>query len=173
MTDEATYTEQLAAWRAVRDDFFANHYATPLSDEVISTFEGIRYFPADPSLVFSVPLESSDVEVAIVSSTGSTSDYPGAGRVVIPFASGAVELVVLSGEEEDLFIPFRDATSGEETYSGGRYLAVEAGTDGSVVVDFNKATNPYCAYDPDFSCPLPPRSNWLDFAVEAGEMDYI
>lgn len=172
MTNETTYVEELAAWREIRDDFLANHYATPLSDEAISTFEGIQYFPADPSVVFEVRLEASDVEVAIVSSTGSTSDYPGAGRVAIPFTGGVVELVVLSGEEDDLFIPFRDGTSGDTTYSGGRYLAIEAARNGLVTVDFNKATNPYCAYDPDFSCPLPPQSNRLNFPVEAGEMDY-
>ena len=165
------YTAALQKWRAERDHFMARHYATPLSDDDIVAFDGLRYFSPDPALVFPVDLESKDGQVAIESSSGSVSDYSGAGTVVVPFAAGHVTMQVLHGEEGDLFIPFRDQTCGESTYNGGRYVGVER-TDVGFVVDFNKATNPYCAYDPDFSCPLPPPENRLPFAVEAGELDY-
>ena len=170
--DTGNYLDELARWRADRDDFFANHYATPLSDEVIAAFTGIRYFPPDPSLVFELGLQPLEVPIAIEASTGTTSDYPAAGKVTVPFAAGPVDLWVLSGEEGEHFVPFRDATSGVSTYSGGRYLALDHVGERRLTLDFNKATNPYCAYDPDFSCPLPPPENRLGFPVEAGELDY-
>ena len=69
------------------------------------------------------------------------------------------------------FLPFRDATSGKETYGAGRYLDVPRGENGQVVVDFNYAYSPYCAYGDAYSCALPPRENWLTVPIEAGEMD--
>jgi hypothetical protein len=77
-----------------------------------------------------------------------------------------------SHDSDDLFLPFRDATSGQETYGAGRYIDVGAARDGRVTVDFNLAYNPYCAYNPSYSCPLPPRENWLDVPIRAGEQDY-
>lgn len=169
MTD---YLDNLRGWREDRDRFFAEHYATPLSDDALSSFTGLSYFPPDPEAVFVVEIEPDRQGVEIESSTGTRSEYPGAGFVVVPFVEAKVRLLVLRGEDDDLFVPFRDETSGASTYSGGRYVNVERSTGGDVTVDFNKATNPYCAYDPDFSCPLPPRQNWLAFPVEAGELDY-
>ncbi len=170
--DPSRYTAELAKWRIERDEFFVGHYATPLSDDAIERFTGIRYFDQDPRLVFETLLESADIRIAIESSTGNTSEYPTAGTVCVPFVGGTVELHVLRGEDDDLFIPFRDATSGDTSYSGGRYVAVQRGDGDAVTIDFNKAINPYCAYDPDFSCPLPPAENRLSFSVAAGEMDY-
>jgi uncharacterized protein (DUF1684 family) len=117
-------------------------------------------------------MESEDERVRIESSTGASSVYPGAGFVVVPFAAGPMQLRVLWGEDDDLFIPFRDLTSGSTTYSGGRYVAAATNGGGMVTIDFNRAINPYCAYDPEFSCPLPPAENWLAFPVEAGELDF-
>ena len=73
------------------------------------------------------------------------------------------------GPVSELFIPFRDTTSGSETYGAGRYLDLEPEDDGTYVLDFNIAYNPWCAYAPQYSCPLPPRENWLTFPIEAGE----
>lgn len=165
------YTTELQRWRDERNHFMAHHYATPLSDDDIAVFNGLRYFPADPAMVFPADLDPEETKVAIEASTGAVSDYAGAGTVAIRFPIGRVAMQVLRGEEDDLFIPFRDRTCGKSTYSGGRYVGVERTADG-FIVDFNKAINPYCAYDPDFSCPLPPPENRLHFAVEAGELDY-
>ncbi len=173
MSDPVRYAAELERWRQERDDFFRHHYATPLSDDVIAGFAGISYFPADVSWRFNVSLVAADSPVDIESSTGATSQYPGAGVVEIQFPTGPARLRVLWGEEDDLFVPFRDLTSGAATYSGGRYVVVENADGGGLVVDFNKATNPYCAYDEEFSCPLPPAENCLQFPVEVGERDFI
>jgi hypothetical protein len=78
-----------------------------------------------------------------------------------------------SDETHDLFLPFRDATSGRETYGAGRYLEVEPpGPDGGVEIDLNYAYNPYCAYNPEWSCPIPPGENWLTVPIRAGERSF-
>ena len=67
------------------------------------------------------------------------------------------------------FIPFRDGTSGDTTCAGGRYVGIEVPEDGSAVIDFNRASNPWCVYDEEFSCPAPPPENAITEPVEAGE----
>lgn len=77
--------------------------------------------------------------------------------------------------EDHLFLPFTDLTSGEETYDAGRYLDLKTGdiVNDKVVIDFNKAYNPYCAYvDGKYNCPIPPRENQLEVAIHAGEMSF-
>jgi len=78
----------------------------------------------------------------------------------------------MEGDHEGYFIPFRDETSSKETYGGGRYLEPEATANGELIVDFNLAYNPYCAYSPHFSCPIPPIENWLKVPIRAGERNY-
>jgi len=76
---------------------------------------------------------------------------------------------------DHFFIPFKDATTGKTTYASGRYLDFKAGDikDGKLVIDFNKAYNPYCAFTDGFNCPIPPKENTLQLAVEAGEKKYL
>ncbi len=80
-----------------------------------------------------------------------------------------------SAEREDpnLFIPFRDATSGVESYGAARYLDLEVAHNDRYSVDFNYAYNPYCAYSDAYVCPLPPRENWLGVPIRAGEKKYM
>ena len=169
------YRNEAEQWRAERDQFFGEHYASPLSDDVMAVFPGLSYFDIDERLVFRVVMKGPpEPTIGIDASTGSYSEYPIAGVIDVPFAEGVVSLVALRGEEDgEAFIPFRDATSGDQSYGAGRYVSVEIGSDGTCVVDFNRAINPYCAYDPDFSCPLPPRQNWLDHPIAAGERDFV
>jgi uncharacterized protein (DUF1684 family) len=167
------YHAEITRWRAERDRFFGEHYASPLSDEVIATFEGLDYFEIDERLVFSAVVRpESAATIGIDSSTGSVSHYPIAGVVDVPFPDGVVSLLALQGEEDEAFIPFRDVTCGLDSYGAGRYVSINIESDGSCIVDFNRAINPYCAYDPEFSCPLPPRGNWLERPIAAGEKDF-
>lgn len=75
-------------------------------------------------------------------------------------------------DEPSLFLPFRDSTSGKESYGASRYLDLEVEHNDEYAVDFNYAYNPYCAYSDDYVCPLPPQENWLGVAVRAGERKY-
>jgi uncharacterized protein (DUF1684 family) len=81
-----------------------------------------------------------------------------------------IENIQAGGRE--LFIPFRDATSGQETYGAGRYLDLRENTTGAYELDFNKAYNPYCAYTETYSCPVPPAENTLPIPIPAGEKTY-
>ena len=106
-------------------------------------------------------------------STGEKQTYVRAGKITFQVEGAAAELYLYSSEDpHQLFLPFRDATSGKETYGAGRYLDVELNEDGTVQVDFNYAYNPYCAYNEDWSCPIPPVANWLEVPIAAGEMAY-
>jgi uncharacterized protein (DUF1684 family) len=167
------YRDEINRWRIERDRFFGEHYASPLADEVMASFEGLDYFEIDEQLVFSVMVRpAAAATIGIDVSAGSASSYPVAGVVDVPFPDGVVSLLALRGEDNEAFIPFRDVTCGVDSYGAGRYVSINIGSDGSCIVDFNRAINPYCAYDPDFSCPLPPRENWLERPVAAGERDF-
>ncbi len=86
----------------------------------------------------------------------------------------SLNLMKLPNYRDYLFLPFKDATSGKETYGGGRYIDLRTGDikDGKVPLDFNRAYNPYCAYEEGYSCPIPPATNRLSMAIEAGEKTY-
>lgn len=112
-------------------------------------------------------------------STGSPLAYRRIGWLDIPFPAGPRRLALLwvEGYADGLFLPFRDATNGTETYGAGRYLldaakSADLGGDmerGTLILDFNFAYHPSCAFDPRWSCPLAPPENRLDVAVRAGE----
>lgn len=169
---------ELDDFRADKDAFFRDDPRSPLTDAQRASFEGLAYFSEDPSLVVRTPLERDGVDtdetIEMQTTTGGTQRYRRAG--VVRFAvNGAPAQVTLfaSPDMHELFLPFRDATSGRETYGAGRYLEVEPpGEDGGVEVDFNLAYNPYCAYNPEWSCPIPPGENWLAVPIRAGERSF-
>jgi uncharacterized protein len=167
-------------WRSARDDLFASHPQSPLPDEARSTFDGLPYFDYDPGWrvaaeVVPAPAESYDI--------GTSGPEGGSYRftrfAVARFEKSAtpmeLELYWLEGYGGGVFLPFRDATSGTTTYGAGRYLldtvkGSDLGMEGDrLVLDFNFAYNPSCAYDPRWVCPLAPPPNRLDVPVEAGE----
>jgi len=163
-------------WRATREDLFANHPASPLRDR--STFAGLPMFDYDPRarVVASVePVERAVVELA--AGDGATYAFTRFARAGFDLAGehGALDLHWLHGYAGGVFLSFTDATSGQTTYGGGRYVLdtikgadLGAGTSG-LIVDFNFAYNPSCSYDPAWSCPLPSGRNRLACAVTAGE----
>lgn len=162
---------ELLAWRADRDEEFRSHYASPIPEH--HRFTALRYFDVDPDWVLTGSFAPADGRFEIRSSTGDTTGYDLAGYLDLPVKGETHRLIVLHGEEGELFAPFRDATAGDSTYGGGRYVPVALTGVGRAIADFNRAVNPYCAYDEEFSCPLPPGENWLPFPIPAGEMDYL
>ena len=138
-------------------------------------FQGLDFYGVDPTYRFEAPIQrfSTPDTVMIAESTGGLRPQVRVGEVTVPFPSGAVDLVVFQGQSDDprgrRWIPFADSTNGHTTYKGGRYVDLEPAGEDSVVVDFNQAYNPTCAYNPDFACPLPPPENRIDAPVPAGE----
>jgi uncharacterized protein (DUF1684 family) len=138
-------------------------------------FHGIEYFPVDPAYRVEARLERFDEprEVQIPTVAGTTSRMLVPGKLVFTLDGKTHELEPLVGtpSETELFIIFRDETSGTETYGAGRYLYATL-EDGRATVDFNKAYNPPCAFTRYATCPLPPRANRLPVPVPAGEKRY-
>ncbi len=163
--------DSLLKERAARDGHFLSHYASPIPEEHLPAFDGLSYFAPAPEWSLSGEFTARSGRIEIRSSTGGTTAYRIAGSVRIDIQGDSFDLLVLHGEEDDRYVPFRDATCGDESYGGGRYVPVFI-DNGSARVDFNRAGNPWCAYDEEFSCPLPPHQNWLPMRIEAGEKDY-
>lgn len=165
---------ELEDFRRDKDGFFRDHPRSPLTPEQRGGFTGLSYFPEEPTLVIRAPLDT-DVDreevIELQTTGGGTQSYRRAGKVRFQVDGQPAEITLYASDlQHELFVPFRDATSGHETYGAGRYLEVEPpDDDGRVVVDFNLAYNPYCAYNPEWSCPIPPGENWLQVPIRAGE----
>jgi uncharacterized protein (DUF1684 family) len=167
-------------WRIERDDLMLRHPATPLLSEDRALFEGLPIASYDPRWRFELPILPAD-EGCFEFATGTDGIVPFAriGRVEIPDA-GSLDVWRLKSYGGGLFIPVRDALAGRPggTYGGGRYLidtikGADLGSDavgGTIVLDFNFAYNPSCAYDPAWACPLAQPGNVLPVAVPVGEM---
>ncbi len=182
-TESVQYSQQLEEFRRQKDRFFGASPQSPIPmAQRRSGFQGLRYFP--PDLAFQIVAQVTPIEEIIVEELNtSTGDLrPQRRAAELRFTIGDQELALLGFADPDdddlheLFVPFRDATSGGETYGAGRYLetVVEPTDDGAIqaVLDFNLAYNPYCAYNENYSCPIPPAENRLTVAITAGERAY-
>jgi uncharacterized protein (DUF1684 family) len=168
-------------WKRHRDDMFRSHPQSPLPDPVRESFRGLAYFPYDPAhRVLAEVLEASPERYYIATSGEEEGgSYAFTRFAVARFDLGGesleLELYWLEGYGGGVFLPFRDATSGPETYGAGRYLldtvkGADLGSEGDrLVLDFNFAYNPSCAYDPRWVCPLAPPPNRLALLIRAGE----
>jgi uncharacterized protein (DUF1684 family) len=138
-------------------------------------FRGLDYYPIDPKWRVAARFEKYNPpkKIPITDITGTTSDQPVPGALVFTVDGREYRLDPILEGEEDLFIIFKDETSRDTTYPAGRYLYAKLpGPDGRVIVDFNKAYNPPCAFTPYATCPLPPQQNRMTLRVEAGEQRY-
>ena len=162
---------QLDAFRAAKDRFFKEHPQSPLTDEQRDSFTGLRYFPDQPALRLALPVEpfTEDAAIELQTSTGDTRAYRRLGRLRFTVEGQEARLTLFADEAGGLFLPFADALAGQETYGAGRYLEPEQLGDSRVLLDFNLAYNPYCAYNDAWSCPLTPPENRLRVAIRAGE----
>lgn len=172
--DHAALRADWQAWTAERDTFFASD-SGPLADSARAAFSGLPLYAYDSTFAVAVALvpELAQDTVAFPTSTGELRPMVRAGSLA--FRLGGIDRRLTAyahvgpgARPGQLFVPFRDETSGRETYGGGRYLDLDA-SDGLRALDFNRAYHPYCVYAPEFSCPLPPPENTLGVQVEAGE----
>ncbi|WP_336632867.1 MULTISPECIES: DUF1684 domain-containing protein [unclassified Microbacterium] len=167
-------------WRAERDDLMLRHPASPLLAEDRPTFTGLPVAPYDPAWRFEVSLSAADpARFEFPTGTDGVVPFERVAVVEIP-GIGSLDAWRLTTYGGGLFVPVRDALAGVPggTYGGGRYLidtikGADLGSDaavGTIVLDFNFAYNPSCAYDPAWACPLAPAGNVLDVPVPAGEL---
>ena len=171
------HKKDVLAARHDKDRFFKTSKDSPLLDEQQWKFKELSYFPVDIAFKVSARYQrlAKPVEFRIQTSTGHERVYITIGRLDFSLAGQGCTLFAYQekGQESNghnsLFVPFTDRTTGQETYGAGRYLETEEPTGDSVVLDFNLTYNPYCAYNYNFSCPIPPPENRLEVAVKAGE----
>jgi len=178
----------LREFRRQRDELFRTHPQSPVPLPERAEFRGLSYFDPDPRYRVRARLEVPDTDDLLEIDTGGEDGvirYRRAGRLRFRLLDVDCTLTVFSliAYAGGLFLPFKDATSGTETYGAGRYLFdTVKNTDGlcleiqpgaaDVVIDFNYAYNPSCVYDYRWACPLAPRKNWLSIPIRAGERNY-
>lgn len=154
--------------------------ATPLTPEQHKNFKGLKYFDINIKYCVQAQLVKNETPETVImrTSTERAPEYIEYGTVTFELdgqkfsllAYQSKKLLEVTPDDQSLFIPFRDETSGKETYGGGRYVDCKIPATGeSLVIDFNKAYNPYCAYNPRYSCVIPPEENRLPIPIEAGE----
>ncbi len=171
-----TSVMDLTAFRLEKDQFFVSRHS-PLPNSLKADFKGLQYFGENTALRFSLLLEPDiNQEVTIMqTSNGSERVYQRLGWITFPVKGSVCRLALFVPEGQleatEVFIPFRDSTSGNQTYGAGRYLEAEI-QHNIVQLDFNLAYNPYCAYADGWACPVPPLENWLQVAIEAGEKTF-
>ena len=180
--DTADAQTRWMAFRRARDELFNTHPQSPLAAEARAAFGGLDYYPYDPAMRFVVAVESIDAgaPIDVVLHDDGVIRLVRLGRVrfAVPDGDAALTVFWIATYGGGVFVPFRDATGATGTYPGGRYLldsikgADLGGDDGRLVLDFNYAYNPSCAYDQRWDCPLAPPENWLTVPVRAGEKRY-
>ena len=165
-------------WRAARDRLFGGHPQSPLTPDARTSFDGLPYFDYDPGMrVFASVEPASPERLEIATSTGGSHAFTrfAIARFEVGGDPASLEVLWLEGYGGGIFVSFRDATSGRESYGACRYLldtvkGADLGmAEDRLVLDLNFAYNPSCAYDPRWTCPLATPANRLEFAVRAGE----
>lgn len=180
MTND-TWKAQIEADRRNKDAFFGQDWQSPISTEERAVFQGLDYYPADDRLRFELELhEHTDKRTTTMTFTkGEEREFIrwGEFRFQIDGRKCTLQAYRHDPDEEQLFVPLWDATSGNETYGAGRYLDLDPlanqTANGKWVVDFNAAYNPWCAYSDAYTCPVVPAENRLTVPVRAGEKSYL
>jgi uncharacterized protein len=161
----------LEDFRSLKDEFYKLDPDSPLTPEQKQVFKGLIYFPENPDLRFVLPVEKFEKadKIKMPTSTGAMQEYTRYGRIHFSVEGQPVELTVFSSGHDEFFLPFADSLTGRETYDAGRYLEPEWAGNGKLLVDFNYAYNPYCAYNDYWSCPITPFENRIKVPIRAGE----
>lgn len=169
---------EVTSWQKKLNKEYTDPETSPLPKKAIRKFEGLDFYPIDSSYQVIAKLQLTPAAVPLTMSTSDNRSRPFKRYGIASFLYNGRQyelpvyksIVVFDPEYKDyLFIPFTDQTSGYTSYGGGRYLDIRIPENPDrFIIDFNKAYNPYCAYSANYSCPIPPAENYLDFEVKAG-----
>jgi uncharacterized protein (DUF1684 family) len=161
---------------------FSNKDESPLTEEDLASFTKLDFFPIDSDyrvtakLIFhkdSKPFKMATTTDRLpVYSLYATASFTLKGKAYQLEIYQNEKLTLTTEYEDYLFLPFTDNTNGETSYGGGRYIDLHIPESDEIIIDFNQAYNPYCAYNKKYSCPIPTKTNHLDLDVRAGVMAY-
>lgn len=179
---EKEYLRKIKKHRKHLQKEFKNPDTSPLREEA-KHFKGHDFFDIDPdyrvvaklvktpeALPFEMPTSNPNRNKTFVSFARLNFEIKGEAFSLLVYRN--LELAGMKQYEDHLFLPFTDLTTGSESYGGGRYIDLHVPEKDEVEIDFNLAYNPYCAYSDGWTCPIPPRENFLDTRIEAGVKDY-
>ncbi len=179
---ELTHTEEIEEFQYEMNVHYADKKTSPLKKEDRKKFRSLKFFPIDESYRIVADFVRTPYEpiFEMQTSTDRKPLYTQYGIATFTIDEKELSLrvyqnqkLMLDPEYEDyLFIPFNDLTNGNETYDAGRYIDLEITNENTIVIDFNKAYNPYCAYNEKYSCPIPPRENDLVVEIKAGVLGF-
>ncbi len=172
------YLEKIEKERDRQYKFIKFNIDSPLTEEQKKDFKELDFYVIDPSYKVRakmVPLEEKKM-IELPMTDGSMEKYLKHSFAEFDLNGKQQKLLLLQSVKEmdkrNFFLAFADETSGAETYGGGRYINLRQDGKNSITIDFNMAYNPYCAYNPDFACPLPPKENIMEIPILVGEKDY-
>jgi uncharacterized protein len=171
VSNPTKYIEKISGERAAKDEQFKTANDSPIEDK--DAFHGLHYFKVNPEYRVKAtisPYTASDKELVVKYTDGTTTKYERYGYAHFEINRNPQKLLLLKNDNA-ISILFRDETSGKESYGGGRYLDYRASDikNNTLVLDFNNAYNPYCAYQASYACPIPPKENTLAISIFAGE----
>lgn len=173
-TAPVDYATRIAGEREAKDQMFRQVGGpnSPIRPGELDKFVPLSYFPIDESYAVPAQLEPSSERVVITmpTSTGTLREVDRVGTLRFNLKGQPLKLTAFREKgQRQLFVPFSDLTSGTETYQAGRYMNLDPTPSGIYIVDFNVAYNPYCYYNAEYDCPLPPAENRLPVPIRAGE----
>jgi len=182
VAQKSSKLEDIVAFQKHLNLEYANPEESPLTDEDIKEFKGLEFFDIDTSLVIEAEFVRTPYEspFAMPTTTDRKPIYVKYGEAYFDMLGESYKLNIYQNQElitkaeyvDYLFIPFTDATNGESSYGGGRYLDMRIPIGKTITLNFNKAYNPYCAYNGKYSCPIPPAENNISIAIPAGVKAY-
>ena len=172
------YLEKIEKERERQFKFIRFNVDSPLTEEQKAGFKSLKFYEVNPAYKVKarlIPIENKKVR-EVPMTDGSKERYIEHSYAEFELNGQTNKLLLLQSVNEtdmrNFFLAFADETSSRETYGGGRYLNIRQDGKNSITIDFNLAYNPYCAYNPNYACPLPPKENLLTIPIEAGEKNY-
>lgn len=176
------YTASIKNFQYEMNFEFADKEESPLTEIDLENFVSLDFFPIDSTykIVANFELDENPTLFEMPTTTDRKPIYKTYGTANFTLSGKELKLHIYQNQDllkkpeytNNLFIPYRDLTNGNESYGGGKYVDVEIPKGNTIVIDFNKSYNPYCAYNEEYSCPIPPRENDLDIAIKAGVKAY-
>ena len=180
--DKDEYTNEIIKWQDNMNSGFSNPEESPLTKEVIANFKGLDFYQIDKKYRVEAKFERTPFEppFGMKTTTSRLPKYKKFGIATFYINGKEYKLNVYQNQsllaqrdfENYLFIPYTDLTSGNDSYSGGKYIDLTIPKGDVLIIDFNKSYNPYCAYNHKYSCPIPPSENSLNIRIEAGVKAY-